>query len=136
VKGLAKLKRLSTIEDNLFSVILPASAKEVSDRTKEYDILTQKKFGTKFKNLLFASVKFSWNGKTYIIQYNHCANPFCKWHGMPQEKFPVKGKPSRYRLSGTDEDKSIFCNPDPIAPTRGMALDCNTKTLSNCSIAE
>lgn len=55
---------------------------------------------------------------------------------MSQEKFSVKGKPSRYRLSGTDEDKSIICNPDPIAPTRSMTLDCNTKTLSNWSIVE
>ena len=55
---------------------------------------------------------------------------------MPQEKFTTKGRLSRYRLSGTDEEKSIICNPDPVSPTVGVTLNCNSKTVSNWSVAE
>src|SRR5690606_7611537 len=39
-------------------------------------------------------------------------------------------------LSGTGESKTIKCNPDPVHPTRGMTLDCHTRTFSNWSVAE
>jgi hypothetical protein len=90
----------------------------------------------KFNDLLFMPVEFNWNSKTYKIQFNHCANSFCKWNGLPQEKFPTKGKPSRYRLTGNDEEKMLKCKPDVLRPSVGATLDCNTKTVSNWSIAE
>src|SRR5699024_11123857 len=64
-----------------------------------------KRFATRFNDLLFKPVEFKWNALTSKIQINHCNNPFCKWFGMKQEKFLVKGKPSRYRLSGTGDSK-------------------------------
>ncbi|WP_230199750.1 hypothetical protein [Bacillus andreraoultii] len=132
---MAKLKRLSTLDDNLVSVFSPVSSNEASDRTKQYNLLTPKKFATKFKDLLFMPADFEWNGTTYKIQYNHCTNPFCKWHGMPQEKFAAKGRLSSYRLSETDEEKSIICNPDPVSPMVGVTLNCNSMTVSNWSVA-
>lgn len=136
MKRLVKLKRLSTLDDNLVSVFSPVSSKEASERIKQYDLLAPKKFATKYKDLLFNPVDFEWNVTTYKVQYNHCTNPFCKWYGMPQEKFTTKGRLSRYRLSGTDEEKSIICNPDPVSPTVGVTLNCNSKTVSNWSVAE
>lgn len=85
---------------------------------------------------MFKPTEFTWYAKTYQIQYNYCSNPYCKWHGLTQEKFNTKGKPSRYKLSGTGADKTIHCNPDPIHPTVGATLDCHTVTLSNWSIAQ
>lgn len=133
---MAKLKRLTTKDDNPVFIPSPVSSEKISKRFKDYDMLTPKQFGTKYKDLLFLPIDFTWNGKTYHIQYNHCTNPYCKWHGLPQEKFPTKGKPSRYKLSGSGTDKTINCNPDPIHPTTGATLDCHTVTLSNWSIAQ
>ncbi|WP_299094721.1 insertion element protein [uncultured Metabacillus sp.] len=132
---MAKLKRLVTKEDNIVVVYSPLSNKETTNRAKDYNVLNPKQFATKYKDLLFAPVTFTWSGHTHQIQYNHCANPFCKWCGLPQKKFDVKGKPSRYKLSGYGMDKSLVCNPDPIGTTRGVSLNCNTTTVSNWSVA-
>jgi len=133
---LAKLKRLATKADNLVEVQSPISTAEIEERTKDYELLTTKQFGTKYKDLLFNPTEFTWNGNIYKIQYNSCSNPYCKWHGLSQEKFTTKGKPSRYRLSGTGTEKTIKCNPDPISPTKGATLGCHTIALSNWSIAQ
>lgn len=133
---MAKLTRLAAQEDNLVTVLSPLSKKEIDSRHKDYNSLSPKRFATKYKELLFLPVEFTWNGKSRKIQYNYCANPFCKWHGLQQNKFSTKGKPGRYRLSGSDEKKRLKCNPDPIAPTIGMTHNCNNETYSNWSIAE
>ncbi|MDP4083496.1 MAG: hypothetical protein Q8934_02665 [Bacillota bacterium] len=133
---MANLKRLSTKEDNIVSIPSPVTTEEISERIKDYDTLTPKQFGTKYKDLLFKPIEFHWNGKIYQIQYNHCANPYCKWHGLSQKKFPTKGKTSRYKLSGTGTEKILKCNPDPIHPINGATLDYNTITLSNWSIVQ
>lgn len=118
------------------AVSAPITNEEIKERTEQYPLLTPKRFATKFNDLLFKPVQFQWNGISNTIQVNQCTNPYCKWFGMGQEKFPVKGKPSRYKLSGTGESKTIKCNPDPVHPTRGMTLDCHTRTFSNWSVAE
>jgi transposase-like protein len=135
-KRLAKLKRLATKEDNLVDVHSPLSPSEIRDRMKDYDLLTPKQFGTKYKDLLFKPTEFAWNGVTYQIQYNHCANPYCKYHGLPQVKYDVKGKPTRYKLSGVSNHKSLKCNPDPTGTGRDAVLGCYTSTVSNWSIAQ
>jgi hypothetical protein len=56
---LAKLKRLSTKEDNLVFVPSPVSSEEISKRVKDYDVLTPKQFGTKYKDLLFKPIDFT-----------------------------------------------------------------------------
>jgi hypothetical protein len=119
---LVKLKRLATREDSLVVVHSPVSNEEMLNRIKDYNLLTPKQFGTRYKDLLFMPVEFTWNGQTHFIQYNHCANPYCKWCGLPQQKFDVKGKPSRYKLSGTGIDKALVCNPDPDV-TKVPSLD-------------
>lgn len=134
---LAKLKRLATREDNPVIVHSPLSNNELTNRLKDYDKLTPKQFATKFKELLFKPAEFTWNGQTHQVQFNHCLNPYCKWYGLPQKKFDdVKGKPSRYRLSGSGDDKSLRCNPDPIKKGYGEVLDTRTYVLSSWSVAE
>lgn len=92
---------------------------EIAERNKDYHLLTPKQFGTKFKDLLFTPTEFIWNGIRHQIQYNHCANPYCKNHGMIQIKFATKGKPIRYKLTGVSTHKSIKCNPDPTGSIGG-----------------
>lgn len=133
---MSKLKRLATKEDNLVFIPSPVSSEEISERAKDYNVLTPKQFGTKHKGLLFMPIDFNWNGKIHQIQYNYCSNPYCKWHGLPQEKFLTKGKPSRYKLSGSGTDKTIHCNPDPINSNKLATLGCHTVTLSNWSISQ
>ena len=55
---------------------------------------------------------------------------------MPQTKYATKGKPTRYKLTGTSNEKSIKCNPDPTGATGNAVLGCYTSTLSNWSIAQ
>ncbi|WP_244093938.1 hypothetical protein [Jeotgalibacillus sp. R-1-5s-1] len=130
---MANLKRLATKEDNVVNVLSPLTMDEITNRNKDYQHLTPKQFGTRYSQLLFQPVGFTLNGTEHRIQYNHCANPYCLWHGLPQLKFETKRKPSRYRLTGSGTDKSIKCNPDPKG---GAVLGCYTNTLSNWSIAE
>ncbi len=130
------MKRLADQEDALVTVTPPLSKEELKNRNKDYDNLPPKKFATKYKALLFLPVEFTVNGKSHEIQYNFCANPFCKWHGLQQKKFSTKGKRSRYRLSGSDGRKRLKCNSDPIAPTIGMTHNCYNEIYSNWSIAE
>lgn len=133
---MAKLKRLATKDDNPVIVHSPLSNEELTNRLKDYDKLTPKQFGTKYKELLFKPAELTWNGQLLQFQYNHCLNPYCKWFGLPQEKFDVKGKPSRYKLSGAGDDKSLNCNPDPIKIGYGAVLDSRTYVVSNWSVAE
>lgn len=109
---------------------------EIEDRNKDYNVLTPKRFGTKYKDLLFKPTEFTWSGITHQIQYNYCSNPYCKHHGKPQVKYPTKGKPTRYKLTGTSNHKSIKCNPDPTGSIGGVVLGCYTSTLSNWSVAQ
>ncbi|WP_335870875.1 hypothetical protein [Bacillus sp. 2205SS5-2] len=82
---------MATKEDNHVEEQTPISTAEIGERTKDYELLMPKQFGTKYKGLLFNSTAFIWNGNIYKIQYNHCSDPYCKWYGLPQEKFATKG---------------------------------------------
>ncbi|THE08870.1 IS1 family transposase [Bacillus timonensis] len=131
---MANLKRLATPEDSIISIQFPINKVEIDNRLKDYNKLTPRQFGTRYKGLLFQPIEFNWNGQTHHIQFNFCHNPFCKWHGLEQIKFNVKGKSQRYKLAGGN-NKSIVCNPDPIEPRKGITLGCHTRPLSNWSIA-
>lgn len=132
---MVKLKRLATKEENLVIIHPPLSVEEIAARVKDYHALTPRQFGTKHKELLFRPVKFEFNGQDFQLQFNHCVSPYCKWYGLPQFKFDTKGKPSRYKLFGAGNDKSLKCNPDPINHS-GAVLDTRTYTISNWSVAE
>ncbi|QHE50977.1 insertion element protein [Pontibacillus sp. HMF3514] len=134
---MAKLKKILSKDDVILEVTNPVSEEELKNRQKDYDVLPPRKFGTKYRDLLFKPIEFTLLKKSYSFQFNLCTNPYCKWQGLQQEKFDTKGKPSRYRLdSSSDERKQIKCNPDPVNPNRGAALGCKSAALSNWSIAE
>ena len=134
---MAKLQRLVTKEDDIVVVHKPISDEEIKDRIKQYVLLSEKKFASRYNHMLFLPVEFSWKGQKHLIQYNFCTNPFCKWSGQDQLKFEtIKGKPSRYKLSGTGSRKGIVCNSDPIYPNRGMTLGRYSSAVSNWSVAE
>ncbi|MFC0213802.1 insertion element protein [Paenibacillus chartarius] len=137
---MAKLKRLATTEDNIVTVERPITDSEIhSRRSGDYFLLTPLKFANKYRDVLFRPVNVHWNDKIYQIQMNTCTDPFCKWFGLPQQRFEtVKNKPSRYKLIGSLKhgSQSIVCNPDPIRTGVGMTWDSTTQPLSNWSIAE
>jgi hypothetical protein len=95
---LAKLKKLLSKDDVVLEVTNPVTEEELKNRQKDYDVLPQRKFGTKYRNLLFKPIEFNLFNKNYSFQFNFCTNPYCKWQGLQQEKFDVKGLPSRYKL--------------------------------------
>jgi transposase-like protein len=132
---LVKLKRLTDKDESSVIIHPPLSDEEIAARVKNYDVLTPKQFGTRYKELLFRPVEFETNGHSYQIQLNHCVNPYCKWYGLPQRKFDTKGKPSRYKLIGSGNDKSLKCNPDPLNKS-GAVLGTRTYTISNWSVVE
>lgn len=134
---MAKLQRLATKEDGIVVVHNPVSEEDLKERKEQYKVLSDKQFAFRYNNMLFLPIEFTWNGNTHTIQYNFCTNPFCKWCGKEQVKFEtVKGKPSRYKLSGKSSKKMLVCNPDPIHPNVGMTLNCYSTAISNWSVAE
>ena len=88
--------------------------------------------------MLFLPTSFKWNGSEYPIQYNYCINPFCCNFGKERHKFKdVKGKPSRYKMTGSSKDKGhkgMYCNDNPIG--RGVSQNCTVTPLSNWSVVE
>lgn len=135
---MAKIKRLIDDSDAVVEVIRPVSNEELQDRIHHYPLLNPQKFSKRYMHHLYLPVNFLWNGKGYGIQYNFCINPYCKWFGLPQKRFEnTKYKPSRYKLSGTNDETGvdIICNPDP-ENTKGISLGCKCRTVSNWAVSE
>ncbi|RBP04243.1 insertion element protein [Rossellomorea aquimaris] len=135
---MANFKTLISPDDVVLEVTPPVSQNELENRNKDYDVLTPRQFGTKYRGLSFMPIEFNLFQRSYLLQLNVCVNPYCKWQGLQQEKFHnLKGKPSRYKLtSPSPEQKQIQCNPDPIQTNPGVTLGCKTVALSNWSITE
>jgi hypothetical protein len=49
---MTKMKRLTAKEDILVNIPTPVSKEVIEERVKDYDLLTPKQFGTKYKDLL------------------------------------------------------------------------------------
>lgn len=136
---MANLKRLAVTDDELLSVKNPITDSEIQQRHMDYPLLTEKRFAKKYNELLFEPIEFTYKGQEFSIQFNHCTNPFCKWYGLTQKRFEnIKGKPSRYRLSGSSKhgSQTLMCNPDPIHPHQGATLSSSSVPLSNWSVVE
>jgi len=134
---MSKLKRLATLSDKIVDVDNPFSLEDISERNKDYPVLSNSKYATKYSKSLFLPVKFRLNGEEHSIQYNFCINPFCKWFGKSQTRFStVKYKPYRYKLVGQTGHKGIQCNCDPIYPNRGMTFNCTATPYSNWGVAQ
>ena len=129
-------KRLLKYDEKIIQLVTPVSATELNSRTSEYNLLTPKKFAFKRTKEAFQPIQFQWNGQLYEIQYNTCGNPLCKNHGLPQEKFSIKGKPSRFKITEKSTVKIITCNPDLIEPDSPPTGSCSTTSVSNWSLAE
>lgn len=136
--GLAKLRKLADKSDGIVTITRPVSDEELVEREKDYQQLSPDEFAKKYRNSWYRPVTIMFKGKVHQIQLNRCTDPFCKWFGMPQERFTeARNKPSRYKLTGTMRSAHKFvCNPDPLRSTSGTTWDCTTVVLSNWSIAE
>lgn len=136
---MSKIKRLAINEDVLVDIQCPVTDEEFQERQKTYNKLPPNRFATKFRSSLFQPVKIKFKGKDLDIQVNACANPYCKNFGLPQKRYNVKSKPSRYKLeqiSKTEYSSRIKCNPDYDNPHIGVTLDCANTALSNWAVAE
>lgn len=132
--SLSNLKRFTNLSE-MTTVTAPVEASELSSRQTDYLLLSPKQFATKYRDVLFRPVHFTFGGLDFDIQVNGCTNPFCKWFGLPQKRFEdVKNKPSRYRISGSDA--SVACNPDPTGSKIGMTWSDYSGSISNWSVAE
>ena len=135
---MANLKRLAVKTDGVAIVSSPVTSGELTSRQNDYPLLTPEAFSKKYRDVLFRYVQLTYTGENFEIQMNHCTNPYCRWFGMPQERFETaKKKPYRYKLAGTDEhdSKKIVCNPDPARPY-SIREGHSAKPLSNWSIGE
>ena len=139
---MAQLKRLAKIKDNIVKIKYPFFfTEDMNDgRTTDYPKLSPQRFAKKHNRRIFEGIKIKIKGsmKTFLIQVNHCANPFCKWYGLDQKKYEeIKYKPSRYIIvNGRKDEKKLKCNPDPTNSEKGKSLNCYTKIFSNWSLAE
>jgi transposase-like protein len=136
---LTKLKRLALLDDPIYEVQRPISDSVLHSRKIDYPLLSPGAFAKKYRDVLYRGVSLAHEGKYYKIQMNHCDNPYCKWYGLDQHRFEtIKGKPSRYRLSGarSGQDRAVVCNPDPMNTKGEISLNCTTDAISNWSIAE
>lgn len=129
---MSKMKRLAQFTDKLIDIEIPVSPTELNERDTLYPLLVPKDFKSHFQQKMYNPIYFTLNGKEYAIQMNHCANPFCKNHGLGQ--IPYNGKSLRYGLSGLDHEKVIICKKDNRNPDGIPTLNCNTRTMSNWSI--
>lgn len=126
----------------MVNIKIPYTEQELIARENEYETLSDKQFAKKFRNLAFREVDFKFNNDNNIhsIQMNFCTNPFCKWFGLPQKKYTdIRGKPSRYKFEGVGDFNrgvNLKCNPDRRNITGGVALNCNTLTVSNWAVAD
>ncbi|ANU27662.1 insertion element protein [Planococcus versutus] len=129
-------KRLLKYDEKAIRIIHPVSAKQLTDRTNDYPLLVPRDFGFKHSKDVFKPIEFEWKGKMFEIQYNTCSDPLCKNHGLKQEKFGIKSKPSRFKLTDAGGEKAILCNPDRVEPDSPPTCGTKTVTFSNWSITE
>jgi len=131
-----KLKRLITKEDEIVKIHPPITKEVLEDRKKQYELLPPKRFATRYNSTLFTPVSFKLFGWDYSIQLNYCINPFCCNFGKEQHKYDeIKGKPSRYKLTGSSKDhKGLYCNDNPMG--RGVSQNCKVTPVSNWSVVE
>lgn len=134
---MAKLKKLISKNDSEVNTICPLSNEDILKRQTDYPLLGEIDFAKKYRGLLYKEVTLNIKGKEYKIQANFCTNPFCKWFGLPQYKYEdIKSKPSRYKLVGKIDSKSIKCNDIPTNEHEGIVIDNWVTPLSNWSLAE
>lgn len=135
---MAKLKRISNKTDCIFDIIVPVSDEELLEREKNYTLLPDIRFATKYRNVLFQLVTIKFKGKKYITQMNSCINPYCENFGMPQVQYEVKGKPKRYKLGHAQSNNfsRLVCNPGSKKATVGVVWGCNNYAVSNWAISE
>lgn len=133
---MTKMKRLTQPTDAFLNIIPPITEKELQEREKDYHMLTPSRMALKSNEQAYRPTAFIWKGKTTEIQVNHCANPFCKNHGLPQERFDIKSKPRRYKIVGNEYDKRVKCNLDRVEPDSIPTLFCESLVISNWSLAE
>lgn len=132
-----KLKKLINNNESKVKVVCPVSDEELLKRQTDYPVLGEVDFAKKYRGMLFKDVGLNIDGTEHNIQANFCTSPFCRWFGLPQHRYQeIKNKPSRYKLGGNADNKSIKCNEIPTEDHNGILIDNTVSPLSNWSLAE
>lgn len=120
---MAKLKKLISKNESKVKVICPLSDEDILKRQTDYPLLGEVDFAKRYRGLLFKEVTLNVDGVEHEIQANFYTSPFCRWFGLPQHKYQeIKNKPSRYKLVGKIDSKSIKCNEVPTDDYDGIVL--------------
>jgi hypothetical protein len=128
---MVKIKRLAAVTDHVCRIEPNITLEEeLTQRKKDYDILSDKKMKTAYNNSIFTPVHLHWNDQEHENQLNYCSDPFCKNHNKNQVDYGV-GRSKRYKFTGKDESRVITCVPDPTDAMGVPTLGCYTKTFSN-----
>lgn len=133
------MKRLAKTEEIKIDCSGPFTDDEISDRDDEYPILSKTQFAKKYRKHVFVPATITIDKCVHPINFNFCANPFCKWYGQPQVKYnTLKHRPSRYKLISSIKGVGarLDCNPinDPSLP--GEPLPHDSYLVSNWSVSE
>lgn len=131
---MVKIKRLANQSDIICHVEPNIPHKEFAQREIDYLDLSDKKMKKKYIEFVFRPTHFKWKGQIFEIQTNFCANPYCKNHHQTQKKYNI-GKNQRYKISGKETERTVYCNPDPSNLNGVPTLGCYNKTHSNWSLA-
>lgn len=135
-----KLKKLATIFDDVnVNITIPLSNEEIEKRHTEYINNSYEEFKKLYRHHLYTPVEINFFGKTHNLQLNNCYNPFCKWYGLPQQKYEsIKSKPSRYKIGGSNkaDDEKFICNIITDNSIIGEPIKHSNESISNWSLAE
>jgi transposase-like protein len=138
--SLKKLKKIANPCDVHIACHSPFSSDVVSERDKEYPVLSDIAFEKKYRHYVYTPATLEFNGVKHEIQFNFCNNTFCKWYGMPQRKYDgIANKPSRYKLVSArakSEESVLKCNYIAQDNSPGNVLGNHSPTISNWSVAE
>lgn len=106
------MKKLATSEEISIKVIPPFDENILNQRDNDYLIMSDVKFGKKYRSHLYTPEYLENSDELIEIQLNKCSNPFCARYGQSQKKYEdIKSKPSRYKIAQSSVDNpssSIF----------------------------
>lgn len=135
-----QLKRLSNYDDvNAYSEG-PFTPAEMIRRHTEYNDLSSKDFKKKYRSYIYKPAYIVINGEKHEILLNCCHDPFCKWFGLPQQRYTtIKSSPSRYKLTGkkaNEELTMVSCCDVADTSIPGVVANSYSYSISNWSVAE
>lgn len=114
------------------------NATELVDRDKDYAVLTDKDFDSKYKERVYQSVMIDYGSNYEEIQYNFCSDTFCPNYAEELEIIKPRGARSikNYKFIGSKDESKITCNIMNNVGASTSIFNNHSTLHSNWSIAE